>query len=222
VRRDDGGRIEAVIRSQAGGDRMFVDAVAAEQTHFRCPHGRVRLMSEGETQAPLTSCHRRRLRGGPRGRVDVRSAVPRCAWVRHSADTATSAGLGNTAHIFDKVAPKLTTAYHVYGITRRGFGASSVPASGYSADRLGDDVLEVMAALELIKPVLIGHSIAGEELSSVGSRRPELVGGLISSMQAMHTRTTMARAPICSWTYLSCWPSSSSCNLERGRQIRGR
>jgi non-heme chloroperoxidase len=89
------------------------------------------------------------------------------------------AGLGNTAHIFDKVAPALTSAYHVYGITRRGFGASSVPASGYSADRLGDDVLEVMAALELIKPVLIGHSIAGEELSSVGSRHPELVAGLI-------------------------------------------
>jgi non-heme chloroperoxidase len=89
------------------------------------------------------------------------------------------AGLGNTAHIFDKVAPTLTSAYHVYGITRRGFGASSVPASGYSADRLGDDVLEVMAALELIKPVLIGHSIAGEELSSVGSRHPELVAGLI-------------------------------------------
>src|SRR5262249_33495712 len=45
------------------------------------------------------------------------------------------AGLGNTAHIFDKFAPKLTPTYHAYGITRRGFGASSSPASGYSADR---------------------------------------------------------------------------------------
>ena len=50
------------------------------------------------------------------------------------------AGLGNTAHIFDKFAPKLTDGYHVYGITRRGFGVSSVPSSGYSADRLGDDI----------------------------------------------------------------------------------
>src|SRR5262249_5483247 len=46
------------------------------------------------------------------------------------------AGLGNDAHVFDKFAPKLTATYHVYGITRRGFGASSSPASGYSADRL--------------------------------------------------------------------------------------
>ena len=38
------------------------------------------------------------------------------------------AGLGNTAHVFDKFAPKLTGAYHVYGITRRGFGASSAPS----------------------------------------------------------------------------------------------
>src|SRR5580704_12952328 len=85
------------------------------------------------------------------------------------------AGLGGTAHSFDKFAPKLTNAYHVYGITRRGFGASSVPASGYSADQLGDDVLGVIDALRLNRPVLVGHSLAGEELSSVGSRHPEKV-----------------------------------------------
>src|ERR1700682_5346034 len=39
-------------------------------------------------------------------------------------------GGGNTAHVFDGFAPKLAAGYHVYGITRRGFGASSVPASG--------------------------------------------------------------------------------------------
>ena len=92
------------------------------------------------------------------------------------------AGLGNTAHVFDDFAPRLTGSYHVYGITRRGFGVSSVPAgiaANYQADRLGDDVLEVCAALKLDRPVLVGHSIAGEELSSVGSRHPERVAGLI-------------------------------------------
>ncbi|MGA9959841.1 MAG: alpha/beta hydrolase [Acidobacteriaceae bacterium] len=92
------------------------------------------------------------------------------------------AGLGNTAHVFDQFAPKLMASYHVYGITRRGFGASSAPAPiarNYSADRLGDDVLAVIAALKLNRPVLVGHSIAGEELSSIGSRYPEKVAGLI-------------------------------------------
>ena len=88
-------------------------------------------------------------------------------------------GLGNTAHIFDQFAPKFTKQYHVYGITRRGFGSSSAPASGYSADRLGDDVLAVLDTLKIAKPVLAGHSLGGEELSSVGSRHPERVAGLI-------------------------------------------
>ncbi|HEY6253652.1 MAG TPA: alpha/beta hydrolase, partial [Candidatus Angelobacter sp.] len=89
------------------------------------------------------------------------------------------AGLGNTAHVFDSFVPQFTAKYHVYGITRRGFGDSSIPDSGYSSDRLGDDVLAVMDALQLNRPVLVGHSIAGEELSSVGSRHPERVAGLI-------------------------------------------
>jgi non-heme chloroperoxidase len=89
------------------------------------------------------------------------------------------AGQGDTAHIFDEFAPKLTSEYHVYGVTRRGYGASSVPESGYSADRLGDDVLAVLDTLKLDRPVLVGHSIAGEELSSIGSRHPERVAGLI-------------------------------------------
>ena len=88
-------------------------------------------------------------------------------------------GLGNTAHIFDVIAPKLAARYHVVGVTRRGFGASSAPASGYSADRLGDDVLAVTQALSISKPVLVGHSLGGEELSSVGSRHPDKVAGLI-------------------------------------------
>jgi non-heme chloroperoxidase len=88
-------------------------------------------------------------------------------------------GLGNSAHIFDQFAPKLTASYHVYGISRRGSGASSSPEKGYEADRLGDDVLAVLDALKLSRPALAGHSIAGEELSSIGSRHPERVSGLI-------------------------------------------
>lgn len=89
------------------------------------------------------------------------------------------AGMGNTAHIFDRLAPKLVDKFHVYGITRRGFGASSVPASGYNADQLADDVLRVMEALKLKRAILAGHSVAGEELSSIGSRHPEKAAGLV-------------------------------------------
>jgi non-heme chloroperoxidase len=89
------------------------------------------------------------------------------------------AGMGNTAHVFDKFAARFTPAHLVYAITRRGFGDSSVPADGYTADRLGDDVLAVLDALKLTRPVLAGHSVAGQELSSIASRHPDRVAGLV-------------------------------------------
>jgi pimeloyl-ACP methyl ester carboxylesterase len=88
-------------------------------------------------------------------------------------------GAGDTAHIFDDFALKLTRNGHVYGITRRGSGESSAPASGYGADRLGDDVLAVLDSLKINRPILVGHSVAGSEMSSIGSRHPERVAGLV-------------------------------------------
>ena len=91
-------------------------------------------------------------------------------------------GLGDTAHVFDSFALKLTPRYHVFGITLRGFGASSAPPpvpTNYSADRLGDDVAEVIDVLRLSRAVLAGHSVAGEVLSAVGNRHPDKVSALI-------------------------------------------
>jgi pimeloyl-ACP methyl ester carboxylesterase len=89
------------------------------------------------------------------------------------------AGGGDTAHVFDDFASKLTTFAHVYGITRRGFGASGYATPDNVADRLGEDVLAVMNALKLEKPVLVGHSIAGAELSWIANHHPQRIAGLI-------------------------------------------
>lgn len=89
------------------------------------------------------------------------------------------AGGGNTAHVFDEFAPKLAANYRVYGITRRGFGASTYAPLEEGADRLGEDVLAVVRALKINQPVLVGHSIAGAELSSVATLHPGTVAGVI-------------------------------------------
>jgi pimeloyl-ACP methyl ester carboxylesterase len=91
-------------------------------------------------------------------------------------------GGNSTAHEFDTFAAKMIGSYHVYGITRRGCGASSAAPptdANYAADRLGDDVLRGIAELGIDPPVLVGHSLGGQELSSIGSRHPETVAGLI-------------------------------------------
>ncbi|CAN5605158.1 hypothetical protein BH10ACI4_BH10ACI4_38170 [soil metagenome] len=134
--------------------------------------------------------------GGAIGQEKAKSSVPEARKVEVEKDVSLEVldwggagrplvlltGLGDDAHIFDNFAPKLTATYHVYGVTRRGRGASSKPAvteANYSADRLGEDVLAVIDALHLVKPVLAGHSLAGEELSYIGSIHPERVAGLI-------------------------------------------
>lgn len=92
------------------------------------------------------------------------------------------AGLGEDAHVFDLFAPRFKAKHRVYGISRRGFGASdkSDPDKfSYSATRLADDVLQVMAQLKIEKPTLAGWSIAGGELSSIGTRMPDKVAGLV-------------------------------------------
>jgi pimeloyl-ACP methyl ester carboxylesterase len=89
------------------------------------------------------------------------------------------AGSGNSAHVFDEFAPKLSQFCHVYGITRRGFGVSSQPASGYDDQRLADDVLAVLDALRLPSPVLVGHSMAGQELTALGRRHSDRLSGLV-------------------------------------------
>jgi non-heme chloroperoxidase len=90
------------------------------------------------------------------------------------------AGSGNTAHIFDGFAEKLSgVCCHVYGITRRGFGASTHPDSGYDQQRLADDVLQVLDALRLVAPVVAGHSMSGEELTTLGDEHSDRLAGLV-------------------------------------------
>jgi pimeloyl-ACP methyl ester carboxylesterase len=96
------------------------------------------------------------------------------------------AGGGNTAHVFDDFAPMLTQRYHVYGITRRGSPPSTVTEEGYDADQQGDDVLAAMDALRLKKPILVGHSFAGQEMSNIASRHPERVAALVY-LDALHS-----------------------------------
>jgi len=89
------------------------------------------------------------------------------------------AGSGNTAHVYDDFAPRLSGSYHVYGITRRGFGASTHAESGYSDQRLADDILQVLHSLQIVNPVLVGHSMAGAELTTLGSQHSDQLSGLV-------------------------------------------
>jgi non-heme chloroperoxidase len=89
------------------------------------------------------------------------------------------AGLGATAHSYDELAPMLARKHRVVAITRRGTGYSSRPDFGFDTPRLAQDVVQVMDALKLPRVLLVGHSIAGEELTWLGGHQPERFEGLV-------------------------------------------
>jgi len=88
------------------------------------------------------------------------------------------AGLGNSARVFDDFAPRLTNSAHVYAFTRRGFGRSGRPTSGFDTRTLARDVLALLDTLGIAKAVLVGHSMGGDELTEVAASAPERVVGL--------------------------------------------
>src|SRR5262245_1764363 len=84
-------------------------------------------------------------------------------------------GLGDNAHAYDQFAYQFTDRFHVIGITRRGFGRSSQPAHGYDLDTRARDDVAVLDKLNIRQAVLVGHSVAGTELSKLGSVYPDRV-----------------------------------------------
>jgi len=88
-------------------------------------------------------------------------------------------GLGATAHSYDELAPLLAQKHRVIAITRRGTGYSGKPDYGFDTPRLAQDVLQVMDALHLEQVLLVGHSIAGDELTWLGGHHPERFNGLV-------------------------------------------
>jgi pimeloyl-ACP methyl ester carboxylesterase len=88
-------------------------------------------------------------------------------------------GIGNTAHAYDDFAPAFTDRYHVYAMTRRGFGESSHPDSGYDMERLVLDIHAVMDSLRLTRVDLVGHSFAGQEMTKFVRQYPGRVRRMV-------------------------------------------
>jgi pimeloyl-ACP methyl ester carboxylesterase len=101
-------------------------------------------------------------------------------------------GHGDTGHVFDDFAPHLARGFHVFAITRRGFGASSQPEQGYDLARLVQDIARVTELLKLKRVNLVGHSIAGDEMTRFALTYPEKVGKLVY-LEAAYDRVEAQR-----------------------------
>jgi non-heme chloroperoxidase len=97
-----------------------------------------------------------------------------------------------TGHAYDDIAPKLTDRFHVYAFTRRGIGASDRPSDGYSLQRSADDLLAVLDALKLQKPILAANSCGGWTQTLLAGQHPDRLGGLVYLEAADDPMLTLA------------------------------
>ncbi|MBJ2139077.1 alpha/beta fold hydrolase, partial [Paraglaciecola chathamensis] len=74
---------------------------------------------------------------------------------------ALSNSIGTTLHMWDAQLPALTRHFRVLRYDARGHGASSVPPGPYTLARLGEDVLELLDALEVRRAHFLGLSLGG-------------------------------------------------------------
>lgn len=115
-------------------------------------------------------------------------------WAGNGPTLVMLPGLGNTAHVFDHFAHQFTDQFHVIGITRRGFGASTHPSTGYDLATRARDIAAVLDHLKLDRVILVGHSIAGDELTKFAGLYPSRVRALVY-LDAAYDRTKVEDLP---------------------------
>ena len=87
-------------------------------------------------------------------------------------------GLASTCHIWDLVAPILAQDCTVVAMDQRGHGDSTKPEEGYDFPTVSTDVQNLVLALGMQSPIVIGHSWGGDVALALGAARPGMAKGL--------------------------------------------
>lgn len=88
-------------------------------------------------------------------------------------------GLMGSGACWTPLACALESEFDVVMPDARGHGGSSAPHHGYRYEDLASDVVGLIRALGLSRPVLLGHSMGGMTAAVVASRGAEFLRGLV-------------------------------------------
>ena len=89
-------------------------------------------------------------------------------------------GLASNLRLWDGVAERLHAEAHtVVAIDQRGHGRSDAPATGYEIDTAVADLLALIEALALERPLIAGQSWGGSVVLELASRHPNAVRGIV-------------------------------------------
>jgi pimeloyl-ACP methyl ester carboxylesterase len=86
---------------------------------------------------------------------------------------------GGSSRTWEEVIAQLVDQHRSIALDHRGWGESDAPAEGYGIGDLANDTQGVIAALELQRYVVVGHSMGGKTAQLLASRRPPGLAGLV-------------------------------------------
>jgi pimeloyl-ACP methyl ester carboxylesterase len=92
---------------------------------------------------------------------------------------------GNLAVWHLQIVPELSEHYRVLTYDLRGHGHSDTPASGYSLDSMAEDLLELLDALEIERPLIAGHSYGADVALYHALAHPDRVREVIAIEAAL-------------------------------------
>jgi len=92
---------------------------------------------------------------------------------------------GNLAVWHLHIVPRLSDRFRVLTPDLRGHGYSDMPPTGYSADDMAGDLLDLLDSLGIEKPFLVGHSFGADVSLYFAHRYPDRVGQVVAIEPAL-------------------------------------
>ena len=88
-------------------------------------------------------------------------------------------GLTDNGLCWTRLARALEAEYDLVMVDARGHGLSAKPRTDYTVEDHAADLADVVRALDLQQPALIGHSMGAATVAAFGAAHPELAGPLL-------------------------------------------
>jgi pimeloyl-ACP methyl ester carboxylesterase len=88
-------------------------------------------------------------------------------------------GLTDNGACWTRLVNDLGSSYDCIMVDARGHGKTSAPPTGYSFDEQAADLIALIQALELDRPVIMGHSLGGAVCSIVAAKAPGVIRAAI-------------------------------------------
>jgi pimeloyl-ACP methyl ester carboxylesterase len=99
-------------------------------------------------------------------------------WGGTGTGIAFLAGLGDSPHAYDEIAPCFTNRFHVIAIARRGHGSSEAHPP-FDVATGASDLAAVLDQAGIRRAVLVGWSMGGDEAADFAVRWPDRVAGVV-------------------------------------------